>query len=143
MSRSTICHSRVSSVTQPVNMFFTHTVTATALQKLETVERPTDVQPSNVDAELVYWTEPEGGKTLVLDFTTGDDMAETYNKQNKYNSAHRVTVHDVRGSMDEFSLDVHGWKYVKHPVPAVKNWSDEAHVKEVLIPESEKLVLQM
>jgi hypothetical protein len=128
------------SISTKITMSSTATITATESQKLEA-----EVQPSDVEAQLVYWKQPdpEEGKLVVLDFTSPQGLEETWAKNKRYDSTHDVTVHDVRGSKEDFNLDEQGWTYVKHAVPTVKDWTDEAHLKEILIPESEKLVLQM
>ena len=50
-----------------------------------------------------------------------------------------VVVHDARGREDEFSLDVHGFQFVRH-VSAETEFVDEQRIKEVYYKEAEELL---
>ena len=52
---------------------------------------------------------------------------------------HPAVVHDVRGREAEFSLDVHGFQFVRH-VSAETEFVDEQRIKEVYYKEAEELL---
>ncbi|CAD0093680.1 unnamed protein product, partial [Aureobasidium vineae] len=49
------------------------------------------------------------------------------------------TIHDVRGLHDNFTLDLHGFRYVKAPTK-FEGWASEQDIKRHLIPEIEDLL---
>lgn len=95
----------------------------------------------NVQTELAYWRQVPGQK-VVNDFTQPDGE-KGYAEMTKYDDRHEVIIHDIRGEESDFTLDRNGFQYVKHDVPELDDWSDEAKVKQVLIPATEKLVQQL
>ena len=103
---------------------------------VETLSSPHDVQttlnyykpldgaadPSGEAYRYIYTTPPPGRSEHNL----GDDPRP-------------VVVHDARGREDEFSLDVHGFQFVRH-VSAETEFVDEQRIKEVYYKEAEELL---
>ncbi|KAF7587643.1 hypothetical protein BBP40_006898 [Aspergillus hancockii] len=54
-----------------------------------------------------------------------------------------VLIKDVRGRVEDFTLDVQGFQYVKHSVQGVTDWRDPRQVKEIAQPATEELVKQL
>jgi len=50
-----------------------------------------------------------------------------------------VTVHDISGEIDEYSLDDHGFQYVNHESKD-KDFFDEEKIKSEYYPEIEQLL---
>jgi hypothetical protein len=94
-----------------------------------------------ITAELNYW-KPLNTAEYVLDFTLpgAENIMGTLEALDE---SHKVLIHNIRRAEKTFSLDVNGFQYAHHPVLGVKNWSDEAHVIEILLPETENLVKEM
>jgi hypothetical protein len=57
--------------------------------------------------------------------------------------AREVLIKDVRGRLEDFTLDVQGFQYVKHPVKGVTDWRDPRQLKEIVQPATEELVKQL
>lgn len=49
------------------------------------------------------------------------------------------TIHDVRGSHEEFDLDIHGFRYIKAP-SEFKDWASEQGIQKNLVSEVEDLL---
>jgi len=75
----------------------------------------------------------------VIDLSLPDSEKEAEN-QNEHDDLHCVTIYDVRGEEQNYTLAKNGFQYVPHEVSELKNWSDTEEVKRVLIPATEELV---
>jgi hypothetical protein len=53
--------------------------------------------------------------------------------------SHRVTIHDIRGKEDEFSIYKQGFQIHRH-VSQEKEFVDDERIKSVYYPETEKLL---
>ncbi|PVH96920.1 hypothetical protein DM02DRAFT_598370 [Periconia macrospinosa] len=67
---------------------------------------------------------------------TYTDRPETYNRES---NQHNVTVHDVRGREDQFTLDKNGFQFYKHE-SSEKDFLDEEKIKEGYYRETEELL---
>ena len=98
---------------------------------IATLQSPHDVSTTlnyfaSIDDDAPYryiYTTPPAGKA---EHNLGDDPRP-------------VVVHDARGREDEFSLDVHGFQFVRH-VSAETEFVDEQRIKEVYYKEAEELL---
>ncbi|KAJ9297871.1 hypothetical protein DTO271G3_4092 [Paecilomyces variotii] len=95
----------------------------------------------DVTTELVYW-KPIPGKVISTDFTTPGGE-ERFNALESLRATHRVTIHDIRGQENDFTLDRNGFQYIRHEVPGLKDRSNEDAVAALLIPETETLVQKL
>lgn len=64
------------------------------------------------------------------------DKPETYHREPE---SHNVTIHDVRGKEDQYTLDKNGFQFHKH-VSKEKDFLDDEHIKAVYYPETEQLL---
>lgn len=92
----------------------------------------------DVLAELIYWKQVENA-SVTLDFTS-PGAQERYNDLSKLDQKYSVTVHDVRGEESHYTLQHHGFQYVRHEVEEIRDWSNEDQVTEVLLSATEQLV---
>ena len=73
----------------------------------------------------------------------GSPPAPTYvdNPKSYYRpvETHNVTIGDIRGREDEFSIDKQGFQIYPH-VSQEKDFLDEEHIKSVYYPETEQLL---
>ncbi|KAJ9197001.1 hypothetical protein DTO166G4_2598 [Paecilomyces variotii] len=95
----------------------------------------------DVTTELVYW-KPAPGKVISTDFTTPGGE-ERFNALESLRTTHPVTIHDIRGQENDFTLDRNGFQYIHHEVPGLKDCSNEDLVAALLIPETETLVQKL
>jgi hypothetical protein len=93
--------------------------------------------PSNkshdVETQLNYFKPNEDGSPP---HPTYVDRPETYERPFE---SHQVTVKDVRGSEDKFTLDQNGFQFHKH-VAQEKDFLDDAQIKDVYYKETEQLL---
>lgn len=95
----------------------------------------------HVNTKLVFWRRPDE-QPVIADFTK-DRPEECVAALKKLDNGHRVHVQDIRGCESQFTLDQHGFQYVKHDMPELDKIVDEEHVKNVIIPQTEQLVQQV
>lgn len=96
------------------------------------------ITQTHVETEMVFWP-PVDSQPVVADFTSAKPevvMAGMTQRDTK----HAVSVHDIRGSESNFTLEENGFQYVQHEIPGLDQAEDPAHVKEVIIPQTEELV---
>ncbi|KUJ14783.1 uncharacterized protein LY89DRAFT_783868 [Mollisia scopiformis] len=75
----------------------------------------------------------------VIDLTQPNAEQDAANAK-EHDDPHPVTVHDVRGEEQNYTLAKNGFQYVSHEVPDLKDLSGEEEVKRVLVPLTEELV---
>lgn len=102
---------------------------------------PQSVEKRDVQTDLTYW-KPQESNSVAVDVAS-PGVEERLNDLTKLNSTHKVLIHDVRGEESKYTLHRNGFQYVHHHVEEVKDWSNEEHVTEVLLPATEQLVKQM
>ncbi|KAI1508873.1 GAG-pre-integrase domain containing protein [Pyrenophora tritici-repentis] len=91
------------------------------------------LKPQDVEAVLRYHKPNEDGSPPA---PTYDDRPETYYRPTE---PHTITVHDVRGQEDQFTLDVNGFQFHKH-TSQEKDFVDEEMIKSRYYPETEQLL---
>lgn len=65
-----------------------------------------------------------------------------YSKQNdavRPHIAHNVIIHDIAGDEDKYTLDSHGFQFVKHE-SREKDFLDDQKIKAEYYPEIEQLL---
>lgn len=73
---------------------------------------------------------------VVTNSKTGNSKLTTYERPH---ATLIVTVHDISGNEDKYTLDSHGFQYVKHE-SGEKEFEDEEKIKEKYYPEVEQLL---
>lgn len=95
------------------------------------VSKPQEVH--NVVADFHYYKDPGDG-SLPPPSIVG--KPETYQRVPETRS---VTVHDIRGTEDQYSLDKTGFQ-IYHHQSAEKDFRDEEQIKKIYYPEIENLL---
>ena len=97
-------------------------------------------ETTDIHTHLNYWDAPPQ-VPILIDFTHPDGQ-QRFAETDKLQRPYPVTIHDIRGHEAEYTLDTHGFQYVRNEVPelGVDDWSDQKKVTDVLIPHSEQLV---
>jgi hypothetical protein len=90
-------------------------------------------QPRDVVTTVNYFKANEDGSPPAPTYV---GKPETYDRPT---SPRTVTVHDVRGSEDKFTLDTTGFQVVNHKSEE-KDFLDDEHIKSVYYPEIEELL---
>jgi hypothetical protein len=90
-------------------------------------------KPQDVDTVLHYFKPNADGSPP---HPTYVDKPETYYREPE---PHNVTVRDVRGKEDQYTLDKSGFQFYKH-VSKEKDFLDEEKIKEEYYPETEQLL---
>lgn len=88
----------------------------------------------DIRSELYYYKDPEDGSL----------PPPTYVHKPELNVplplvAQQVVVQDITGEEDKYTIDSHGFQYVKHESKE-KNFRDDAQIKAVYYPEIEQLL---
>jgi hypothetical protein len=90
-------------------------------------------KPQDVDTVLHYYKPNADGSPPRPTYV---DRPETYERPSE---AHPVTVRDVRGKEQDYTLDGNGFQFYKH-TSAEKDFNDDEHIKNVYYPETEQLL---
>jgi hypothetical protein len=61
------------------------------------------------------------------------------NTSERPHAPHAVTIHDIAGDEDKYTLDSHGFQFVKHESKE-KDFLDDAQIKAAYYPEVEQLL---
>ncbi|KAJ7740014.1 hypothetical protein DFH07DRAFT_892184 [Mycena maculata] len=94
--------------------------------------------PRDVETSLTYWKHVD--EPLVeIDFTQPEAEVR-YDALDKLDEAHKVTVHDARGSEDKFTLDRNGFTYVKDPIAGLEACTTEEEIQKLVVSATEELV---
>ncbi|KAL2219393.1 hypothetical protein M432DRAFT_350301 [Thermoascus aurantiacus ATCC 26904] len=96
----------------------------------------------DMSADLVYFKRDSRPMDTV-DWQNAESKAKHDQMVKENEEAKSVVIQDIRGEEQKYTLDVHGFQYVRHEITGVSNWSDEAQIKEIVIPETEKLVREI
>ncbi|KAG6838842.1 hypothetical protein C0991_008016, partial [Blastosporella zonata] len=64
------------------------------------------------------------------------------NDKNYIRDTHEVTVKNIRGMEDNFTLDVSGFQYYKHETHC-KSFNTDSEIKKSYYPESTELIKQL
>lgn len=89
--------------------------------------------PRNVNTTLNYFLPNADGSPPKPSYV---GRPETYFRPT---DPHPVTVHDIRDSESQYSLDTTGFQVVNHESKE-KDFVDDAHIKEVYYPEVEDIL---
>lgn len=101
--------------------------------QLGTAPNPTTLKPHDVKTILNYYKENEDGSPP---HPTYIDRPETYDRPIE---SHSVTVHDVNGHEDDFSLDGNGFQFHSHTANE-KDFLDDEQIKQGYYKETEQLL---
>ncbi|TKA82971.1 hypothetical protein B0A55_01552 [Friedmanniomyces simplex] len=101
------------------------------------------VKRKNINVQLTYLKDDPLYKT-VKPLQITPNFADTEQRTNvRLEPANLETLHDVRGiggkPLGDFSLDEHGFKYVKAPT-AFKDWGSQPKIAQAYLPELEALL---
>lgn len=99
---------------------------------------PGPVSTRDVNTTLEYW-KPAPGNKVTIDFTQ-PGAEQQFDKLAEAKDPRDVTISDVRGHEDSFSLDHNGFQYVNHPVAELEACTSEEDFAKVLLPATEELV---
>lgn len=102
----------------------TETLILTSEDSVAIISTPASV-PRNVHTELSYYTPPaDGSPQLPIYITDGKTRVKTVQV------FHPVTIHDVRGSGEEHTLDLSGIQFVEHRSALQgEDFDDEERIK--------------
>lgn len=101
--------------------------------QLGSTSRPTSLKPHDVNTILNYHKENEDGSPP---HPTYVDRPETYDRPFE---SHSVTVRDVSGHQDDYSLDGNGFQFHRH-VANEKDFLDDEQIKQGYYKETEQLL---
>lgn len=101
--------------------------------QIETTKKTISGKPHDVKTTLNYYKDPEDGSPP---HPTYVDRPETYNRPTE---SHPVTVHDVTGSEDKYSLDESGFQF-HHHTSVEKDFVDNDQIRSSYYPETEQLL---
>lgn len=93
----------------------------------------------NVASQLNYW-KPIEGNAISVDFTKPGAEAEFDEHQKTGSIAHDMTIHDVRGKEQDFTLSKNGFRFVLDPVAELHDCKTEEDITNVLLPATKALV---
>jgi len=97
------------------------------------VENQQRYTPRDVTTKLNYFKDNEDGSPPAPSYV---GKPETYERPT---SPRTVTIHDIRGSEDKYTLDTTGFQVVKHK-SAEKDFIDEDEIKSLYYPEVESIL---
>lgn len=89
--------------------------------------------PRDITATFNYYKDPEDGSPPAPNYS---DRPSSYEREPL---SERLTVHDIRGSEDQYTLDTTGFQVYKHE-SAEKDFLDDAQIKANYYPETEELL---
>jgi len=92
-----------------------------------------DYQPRNISTTLNYHKDNPDGSPPAPSYSNRPESYE------RLTTPLDVTVHDIRGSENKYSLDTTGFQIVHHE-SAEKDFLDEEQIKRVYYPEVEQLL---
>ena len=104
-----------------------------AHQILNTITPSPSSKPQDVDTVLNYFKPNADGSPPHATYV---DKPETYHREN---NSHNVTVRDIRGKEDQYTLDKSGFQIYKH-VSKEKDFLDDEKIKAEYYPETEQLL---
>lgn len=90
-------------------------------------------KPRHITATFNYFKDPEDGSEPEPNYV---DRPQSYLREP---ISQPLTVHDIRGSEDKYSLDTTGFQVVKHE-SAEKEFLDDETIKNTYYPETEELL---
>lgn len=101
-------------------------------QVIEPLARETKPAKHDVVAEMNYYV----GEGLPAIVYVGQENPD------RPHAAHEVTIHDISGDENKYTLDSHGFQYVKH-VSKDKDFSDNKRIKDEYYPEVEQILKEV
>jgi hypothetical protein len=107
--------------------YFQHTTT------VSTTTETNSYQPRDVPTIFNYYKDNEDGSPPHPSYV---GRPETYYRPTV---PLKATVHDIRGSEDNYTLDTTGFQVVKHESKE-KDFADDEHIKSVYYPEIEDIL---
>lgn len=97
------------------------------------IQSPLSQEVHDVVTEFHYYIDPEGGGPPIPAYV---GKPETFSNRTT-DLTH--TVHDVRGTEDQYTLDTAGFQIYNHQ-SVEKDFLDDEQIKQVYYPEIEKLL---
>ena len=98
-----------------------------------TSSNSTQSKPRDITAVFNYYKDPADGSPPAPNYV---DKPSSYVREPL---SQTLTVHDVRGSEDQYTLDTKGFQFVKHK-SVEKDFVDDEKIKRVYYPEVEELL---
>jgi hypothetical protein len=90
-------------------------------------------KPRDIVTTFNYYKDPEDGSPPAPNYA---DRPSSYER---VPLSQQLTVHDIRGSEDQYTLDTTGFQIYKHE-SVEKDFLDDDHIKAVYYPETEELL---
>ncbi|KAK0129188.1 hypothetical protein ONS95_001123 [Cadophora gregata] len=90
-------------------------------------------KPRDISADFNYYKDPPGGGPPEPTYV---ERPQTYDRVPLIK---RLTVHDVRGREEQYTLDTTGFEFYKH-VSVEKDFVDDEQIKSIYYPETEELL---
>jgi hypothetical protein len=98
-----------------------------------TKQQSSHIKARDITSTFNFFKDNEDGSPPEPNYVGKPD---TYNRPTE---SRKITVHDVRGSEEKFTLDTTGFQVVNH-VSKEKEFLDEEQIKSVYYPETEELL---
>lgn len=120
----------------------TTTSTSTTLgSTLDTTTSKTSIQVPRgpVTSTLVFYAPPADGSAP---FNYVETPPAGQPQRNYSEHPHTVSISDIRGREDSFTLNEHGFAVVQGVASEEHDFTDDEHIKEVYYPEVERLILE-
>jgi hypothetical protein len=117
-----------ATVQQPVQHIFDSNPQTTPLSAID--NKP---KKHNVEAELNFFKPNEDGSPPAPAYV---GKPETYERPSE---THKVTIHDVTGDEENYTLDSHGFQFVPS-VSVEKDFLDDEKIKETYYKEVDQLL---
>ncbi|KAF2788657.1 hypothetical protein K505DRAFT_353061 [Melanomma pulvis-pyrius CBS 109.77] len=100
----------------------------------------TQAGTGDIKATLNYYN---GAPTIEpLDFTV-PGTEQKFEEINKRVEAVPLTIHNIRGKEDKYTLEKNGFQYAKDEVKGLEGCTTEDEIKDVLLPATEALVKKL
>lgn len=129
----------------PLEVTPAHNLSQSAWAEAETSSNVTaaqsfDIPRGDVTVALNYYKAPEDG---AVPFNYVEQPPEGQPQRNFGETVTQVTVHDIRGHEDEYSLDEDAFKVIRNvPESAEKGFTLDESIAKNYYPELEKLILE-
>lgn len=114
------------------------TQTATQTQAKFGTTADTPIPRGDVQTSLTFYSPPDDG---TAPFNYVETPPEGFPQRNYGEFVQEVTVHDIRGREQDFSVNKNGFGIVSGVASAEKEFTDDGSIKNLYYPEIEKVLL--
>jgi hypothetical protein len=98
-------------------------------------------EKQDVVTDINFWKRlAEPSKIKDFRLSEAEKEAEKEKEKNEHDDPRQVTIHDIRGEEQNYTLLKNGFQFVQHEVPELKEGADSEEVKRILVPATEQLV---